>query len=75
MLFKTEKKEYMQATNNACWITFFFWTLILFLNSMFEMFFYKQLISNSFAILLSGLIIFFFSDFILKLKIKREERN
>ncbi|HFK1435968.1 hypothetical protein ACIQHV_32380 [Bacillus bombysepticus] len=70
MFFKTEKKENMEAANNACWITFFFWGVILFLNSIFEMFFNKQFISNSITILISGLIIFFLSDFIIK---KRKE--
>lgn len=70
MFFKPEKKENMKATNNACWITFFFWGAVLFLNSIFELFFNRQFISNSLIILTSGLILFFLTDFILK---KRRE--
>ncbi|PFJ07506.1 hypothetical protein COD67_06980 [Bacillus cereus] len=70
MLFENDNTKKKKASNNACWITFCFWGLVLFLNSVFELLFDRELISSSFLILVLGLVIFFASDFIINKKTK-----
>ncbi|SDZ26637.1 hypothetical protein SAMN05421736_108176 [Evansella caseinilytica] len=66
MFFKDSETKDTKASNNACWITFIFWGVILFVNSIFENVYNKALISNSLVILLLGLTVFFLSNFIFK---------
>lgn len=47
----------------ACWATFVFWSALLLINSTYEIFLGKPSVSNSFTILVSGLIVFFVVDF------------
>lgn len=68
MFFENDSNKKKRASNNACWITFCFWGLVLFMNSVFELLFNRELISSSFLILVMGLIIFFASDFIINKK-------
>lgn len=68
MFFENDSTKKKSSSNNACWITFCFWGLVLFINSIFELLFDRELISSSFLILVLGLIIFFISDFIINKK-------
>ncbi|MBM7649935.1 glucose uptake protein GlcU [Bacillus ectoiniformans] len=64
MFFKHDDKINKKAVNMAYFITFVFWGIVLLVNSVFEQFFDKQLISSSFTILIMGLSIFFITEFI-----------
>lgn len=46
--------------------TFIFWGIILFINAINELFFEQTFIASSFTILILGLIVFFFSEFMAK---------
>lgn len=62
MFFKTNSQKEKKSANIACWCTFVFWGLILFINSIFESFFNKKMISSSLTVLIAGLVIFFVVD-------------
>jgi|HigsolmetaAR204D_1030405.scaffolds.fasta_scaffold38608_1 tetrahydromethanopterin S-methyltransferase subunit E len=68
MLFKESSKEGKKDANIAYFVTFVFWGIILFINSIFETFFNRDFISNSWIILISGLIIFFITDYLNRMK-------
>lgn len=66
MFFKNVQKVNTKSADIACWVTFIVWGAILFINSIFELFMDRTLISSSMVILIIGLIIFFTLEFILR---------
>lgn len=69
MLFKESSKEGRKKDANiAYFVTFVFWGIILFINSIFETFFNRDFISNSWIILILGLVIFFVTDYLSRMK-------
>lgn len=66
MFFKKNINESKKVIDNSCWIVFSFWSFLLLLNSFYEFFYDKRLIESSFVILISGLLIFYISYFIIK---------
>ncbi len=68
MLFKESSKEGKKDANIAYFVTFVFWGIILFINSIFETFFNRDFISNSWIILILGLVIFFVTDYLSRMK-------
>lgn len=65
MFFKKSNQD-PKHVNNALYVTFVCWGIILIVNSLFEFINGNRLISNDFLILIIGLIAFFSTEFISK---------
>ncbi|RFU70276.1 hypothetical protein D0469_06660 [Peribacillus saganii] len=52
-----------KSVNTAYFVTFVFWGVVLFINAICETY-NREFISNSWVILISGLAIFFITEFI-----------
>ncbi|PYZ98947.1 hypothetical protein CR205_10360 [Alteribacter lacisalsi] len=71
MFFKKSRRSSAKSSDQACWVTFTFWGLILLINSITEHFFQAPFISSSMLILFLGLVLFFISDFIFESRYKK----
>lgn len=67
MFFKKDNNANEKYADIACWCTFVFWSGSLLINSIYEIFFDRLLISHSLTLLLSGLIVFFVTAILLKI--------
>ncbi|AOU02342.1 hypothetical protein A2I97_15370 [Bacillus velezensis] len=65
MFFKTSRNTDEKSTNIAFYSLFIYWSGFLLINSILD-FFNKSLKINSLLLLISGLIVFFVSEFISK---------
>ncbi|CDO05225.1 hypothetical protein BN988_03815 [Oceanobacillus picturae] len=66
MFFKPNKNADKKSINIALFCTFIYWAGFLLINSILE-FFGKNISVNSFLLLITGLIIFFVSEYLSKL--------
>lgn len=75
MFFKHNEKIKQRNVNVACWCTFTVWAVLLLINSFYEFFLHKELITQSFTILVIGLVIFFVVEASLNIYDKKSERS
>jgi len=73
LFFKTNKNIDKTSVNVAFYCTFIYWSGFLFINSILD-FFNNSIKINSFLLLITGLIVFFASEFIAKC-IKKIKEN
>ncbi|MBP1914551.1 hypothetical protein J2Z23_001496 [Lederbergia galactosidilyticus] len=64
MFFKPNPNFHPKAVHTALFTTFIFWSLLLFVNAIFEQIQGVSLVQSSFAMLISGLSIFFLTEFV-----------
>ncbi|MFC2948857.1 hypothetical protein [Virgibacillus sediminis] len=68
MFFKNASQEEKKNADISGRATFIFWGIFLLVNAASELVYDKPVISSSLIILISGLVVFFTTDLILKLK-------
>ena len=72
MFFKTDKNIDKTSVNIAFYCSFIYWSGFLLINSILGIF-KKNVEINSFLLLITGLIVFFASEFISKQIIKKKK--
>jgi hypothetical protein len=75
MFFKHNEKIKKRNVNIACWCTFTVWAVLLLINSFYEFFLDKELITHSFTILVVGLVVFFVVEAFLNIYDRKSERS
>ncbi len=75
MFFKHNEKIKKRNVNIACWCTFIVWAVLLLINSFYEFFLDKELITHSFTILVVGLVVFFVVEAFLNIYDRKSERS
>jgi len=66
MFFKNASPKGKKNVDISCRVAFIFWGLLLLVSSTYEFIYDQPLINSSLIILISGLVVFFATDFILR---------
>ncbi len=75
MFFKHNEKIKQRNVNVACWCTLTVWAVLLLINSFYEFFLNKELITQSFTILAIGLVVFFAVEAFLNFYDRKSEKS